>query len=65
MSIPEVPGTSAPLAATTAPPPSVVPASSTIVGGGMPGSFFTYSSSIPVMPSSIPVLHQELEVGLV
>ena len=38
MSIPEVPGTTAPLAATTAPPPAVVPASNPVVGGGLPGS---------------------------
>ena len=35
MSVPEVPGTNAPLAATTAPPPAVTPASTPALGGGL------------------------------
>jgi hypothetical protein len=64
MSIPEVPGTSAPLAATTAPPPAVVPASSNIVGGGMPGSVAqTISPNAMVGPvlSTLPPSLQALQ----
>ena len=52
-----MPGTTAPLAATTAPPPAVVPASNPVVGGGLPGSvaqtFSTNAMGGPVL-STLP-----------
>ena len=67
MSIPEVPGTTAPLAATTAPPPAVVPASNPVVGGGLPGSVAqTFSTNamggpvLSILPPSLQLLFQPL-----
>jgi hypothetical protein len=67
MSIPEVPGTTAPLAATTAPPPAVVPASNPVVGGGLPGSvaqtFSTNAMGGPML-STLPPSLQSLQSAL-